>query len=70
MEKLDSKTIENMDTSIADENIINSLTGDIHKLEEQILPQLDELGKKIPELYKGYANLVRTTVTESVRAGA
>lgn len=65
-----------MDTSIFtietstennDENIINSLADDMCKLEKQILPQLDELSEKIPELYKGYANLVRTIVSEVIK---
>lgn len=57
-----SSTIKN------DEDIINSLADDIRDLENQILPQFDELGKKIPELYKGYADLVRTFTSEALRA--
>lgn len=62
-------SIFTIDTSTEnnDENIINSLANDMCKLEKQILPQLDELGEKIPELYKEYANLVRTIVSEVVK---
>lgn len=43
------------------------LLADVKKIEAEIMPQLEMLGKEIPEIYKGYANVVRATVNEALK---
>lgn len=40
------------------------LSKDLRGLENKLMPQLDELGSKLPEIYSGYANLVRTVTSQ------
>lgn len=42
------------------------LLANIKDLEKQIIPQLEMLGKQIPEIYKGYANVVRESVNTAL----
>lgn len=49
-----------------DDDLITSFIEEMKELEGQILGQLDHLGELIPDLYSGYANMVRTLVSESL----
>ena len=42
------------------------LLADVKELEAQILPQLEKLGKELPEIYGEYANVVRETVNTAL----
>lgn len=48
------------------ENELEILADDLKKLEDELLPQLNELDEKIPEIYSGYAELVRKTVSAAL----
>ena len=39
------------DNSMNDEKLIISLLDDISALEEQVIPQINELSQKLPEIY-------------------
>lgn len=43
---------------------LEALSKDLRNLEEELMPQLDELGSKLPEIYAGYANIVRDITTQ------
>ncbi|MBD5358803.1 MAG: hypothetical protein HDR88_17750 [Bacteroides sp.] len=45
-----------------DLNSLTMLTEDIRRLEGEIMPQLNMLAEKMPEIYKGYASMVRQTL--------
>lgn len=45
--------------SMNDEKLIISLLDDISALEEQVIPQINELSQKLPEIYSNYAETVR-----------
>jgi hypothetical protein len=42
---------------------LESLVKDLRALENEIIPQINELGEKLPEIYAGYASIVRTITT-------
>lgn len=42
------------------------LLANVKKLEAEIMPKLEILGKQIPEIYKGYANIVRESVDTAI----
>ena len=50
----------------ADDITITSLANDLKRIEAEMLPQLDELQAKIPEIYNGYASLIRETVSSTL----
>lgn len=45
-----------------DDQIFSDLVKSLKAIEEEILPQLDMLAQRMPEVYKGYAKIVRETV--------
>lgn len=50
-------TNDNLDNKALDELSLN-----IKEIEKELMPQLDMLAEKIPEIYNGYASMVRTLV--------
>lgn len=57
---------ESQTTKDSEQADFQALADDLRKLEAELLPQLDELGQKIPEIYSGYANIVRETVSTAL----
>ena len=41
-----------------------TLAKDLRRLEKELMPQLEELGKKLPEIYGGYAHIVREITSQ------
>ena len=54
------------DNSMNDEKLIISLLDDISALEEQVIPQINELSQKLPEIYSNYAETVRELVSTTL----
>lgn len=52
---------------IKDQQEYEVLLANVKNIEAEIMPQLEMLGKQIPEIYSGYANVVRTTVNEALK---
>ena len=48
------------------ETELDSLVADMQQTEGTLLLQIDQLGKEIPEIYAGYASMVRTLVTSAM----
>ncbi len=46
---------------------LDSLTSDVSQMENALLDQIDGLAKAIPEIYAGYASLVRTMVNSTMQ---
>lgn len=46
---------------------LDSLTSDLRKFESELLPQIDELAKALPEIYAGYASAVRNIVETTLK---
>lgn len=44
-----------------DEALFESLTSELEEIENMIMPQIEQLGQQLPELYQGYADAVRET---------
>ena len=45
---------------------LNALSGDLKAFEGQLMPQLDELARTIPEIYSGYASMVHDLVDNTL----
>lgn len=45
---------------------LDSLSLDLQEFENKLIPQLDGLAKAIPEIYEGYATMVRTLVNSTM----
>ena len=56
-----------MDSNDLLEKELDGLTADIALLEEDLLRQIDGLAKAIPDVYAGYASMVRTLVTNAMQ---
>lgn len=56
-----------LNQDIKDRQEYEVLLANMKKIEAEIIPQLEMLGEQIPEIYKGYANVVRTTVDQTLR---
>ena len=48
------------------ESELQELADNLRNLENELMPQLEELDEKIPEIYSGYADLVRQTVSSAL----
>ncbi|MDE7410152.1 MAG: hypothetical protein K2N09_09045 [Muribaculaceae bacterium] len=48
------------------ETELDSLVADMHQTEGVLLMQIDQLADEIPEIYAGYASMVRTLVTSAM----
>lgn len=62
---MDNTTTQTVVTQ-SDDALFNSLTQELKKIESEIMPQLEELQSKIPEIYSGYADIVRETVSQTI----
>lgn len=63
---MDNTTTQAVAGQLNDDALFTFLTQDLRKIESDIMPQLEELQSKIPEIYSGYANIVRETVSATI----
>ncbi len=66
MENRNERMNDMENRSVADEKNLELLADDVQRLEKQLLPQLDLLAEKIPEIYGGYASMVREIINVSL----
>ena len=55
-----------MDSLTVMETELDSLVADMQQTEGALLQQIDQLAEEIPEIYAGYASMVRTLVTTAM----
>lgn len=64
---LNPDIMESVNATYEIQTSLDSLALDLEKFEEQLMPQLDSLAKAIPEIYAGYASMVRTLVSTTLQ---
>lgn len=53
-------------TNIDNQKEYQQLFDTVKNLEAELIPQLDMLSREIPEIYKGYANVVKTSIAAAI----